>query len=113
MGMGQLDYALVNTGLPADHVLERHRREGLFALALSAEELRRIGDLGVTVVAGNLIEAGSEERLLWNKLDSIRHDPDVVAGELVGILAARAAEAPAAAPQEATQTRPAFRPAPS
>jgi uncharacterized cofD-like protein len=111
LGMGQLDYALVNTGLPAEHVLERHRREGLFALALSAEELRRIGELGVTVVAGNLIEAGSEERLLWNKLDSIRHDPAVVAGELVGILAARAAEAPATLTQGAT--RQVFRPAPS
>jgi uncharacterized cofD-like protein len=111
LGTGQLDYALVNTGLPAQHVLERHRREGLFALALSAEELRRIGELGVTVVAGNLIEAGSEERLLWNKLDSIRHDPAVVAGELVGILAARAAETPATLTQGAT--RPVFRPAPS
>jgi uncharacterized cofD-like protein len=113
LGMGQLDYALVNTGLPAEHVLERHRREGLYALALSAEELRRIGELGVTVVAGNLIEAGSEERLLWNKLDSIRHDPDVVASELVGIVAARAAEAPATVAEEGTQSQPAFRPAPS
>jgi uncharacterized cofD-like protein len=115
LGPGRLDYALVNTGLPPEHVLERHRRQGLYALALSAEELRRIGDLGVTVVAGNLIEAGSEERLLWNKLDSVRHDPALVARELSAIVATRAAEAvvAAAADAPAGQVRPAFRPATS
>ncbi|MDQ3700913.1 MAG: YvcK family protein [Chloroflexota bacterium] len=86
LGSGQLDVALVNTGLPPQHVTERHQRDGLFPLALSAEELRRIEALGVRVVAANLIEAGSEERLLWNKLDSVRHDPALVAQELVGIL---------------------------
>lgn len=86
LGTGQLDVALVNTGLPPQHVMERHQRDGLFPLALSAEELRRIEALGVRVVAANLIEAGSEERLLWNKLDSVRHDPALVAQELVGIL---------------------------
>ncbi|HVG98961.1 MAG TPA: gluconeogenesis factor YvcK family protein [Chloroflexota bacterium] len=112
LGSGQLDYALVNTGLPPEHVLERHRRQGLYALALSAEELRRIGDLGVTVVAGNLIEAGSEERLLWNKLDAVRHDPVLVATELAGIVAAReAVAATAAAAAPVSRGRPAFRPA--
>ena len=91
LGRQQLDYALVNTGLPPAHVAERHRRDGLFPLGLSAEELRRIGDLGVRVVAGNLIEAGSEERLLWNKLDAVRHDPALVARELVGIVEAHSA----------------------
>jgi hypothetical protein len=45
----------------------------------------------VRVVAGNLIEAGSEERLLWNKLDAVRHDPALVARELVGIVEAHRA----------------------
>jgi hypothetical protein len=85
--------------------VERHRRDGLFLLGLSAEELRKIGELGVQVVAGNLIEQGSEERLLWNKQDAVRHDPQLVARELAGIvdahqqaLAARAAETARALP---------------
>ena len=105
VGAGQLDVVLVNTGTPPPHVLERHRRDGLFLLGLSAEELRKIGELGVQVVAGNLIEQGSEERLLWNKQDAVRHDPQLVARELAGIvdahqqaLAARAAEAARALP---------------
>ena len=92
MGAGQVDYTLVNTGVPQAHVVERHRRDGLFLLGLSAEELRKIGDLGVNVVAGNLIEAGTEERSLWNKQDSIRHDPELVGRELAGIVGTRAAE---------------------
>jgi uncharacterized cofD-like protein len=100
LGAGQVDYVLVNTGVPPQPVLERHRRDGLFLLALSAEELRKIGELGVKVVAANLLEAASEERILWNKQDAIRHDPSLVASEVAGIMAAHA-EQRAAAPQAA------------
>jgi uncharacterized cofD-like protein len=112
LGAGQLDYALANTGVPPAHVLERHRREGLYALGLSPADLRQIGDLGVKVVAGNLIEAGTEDRLLWNKLDSVRHDPSLVARELLAIASAHQAaqaEVPAAAP--VSSPLPVFRPA--
>ena len=105
VGAGRLDYALVNTGVPQAAVVERHRRDGLYLLGLSAEELRKIGDLGVKVVAGNLIEAGTEERLLWNKQDSIRHDPELVGGEIaaiVGVPAAVAVGVTALQPQTAT-----------
>ena len=112
VGAGQLDYTLVNTGVPPEHVVERHRREGLYVLALSAEELRKIRELGVQVVAGNLIESGGEQRLLWNKQDSVRHDPALVARELVGIMAVPAQEAaPAAQRAPAVSTAPAPRPA--
>jgi uncharacterized cofD-like protein len=97
VGAGHLDYALVNTGVPPQHVLERHRRDGLYLLALSAEELRKIQELRVRVVAASLIEAASEERLLWNKQDAIRHDPALVAEELAGIVSAAADEAAAVA----------------
>ena len=104
LGPGQLDYTLVNTGVPPAQVVERHRREGLFVLALSAEELRKIRDIGVQVVAGNLIEVNSEERQLWNKQDAVRHDPALVARELVAIMAAPAPDAMLAA-------QPTFQPA--
>lgn len=102
LGAGNLDYTLVNTGVPPEHVLERHRRDGLYLLALSAEELRKIQDLGVRVVAANLVEAASEQRILWNKQDAVRHDPQLVADELGGILAgAREAVAAQAVPSGA------------
>ncbi|HEX2186137.1 MAG TPA: gluconeogenesis factor YvcK family protein [Chloroflexota bacterium] len=111
LGPGQLDVVLVNTGVPPAPVLERHRRDGLYLLALSAEELRRIDHLGVRVVAGNLIEAESEQRILWNKLDAVRHDPKLVAQELLQILLARRAAAGATQPAGAApRVTPALRP---
>jgi len=104
LGAGQLDYALLNTGVPQPAVVERHRRDGLYLLGLSAEELRKIGDLGVKVVAGNLIEAGTEERLLWNKQDAIRHDPELVGREIAAIAAARFSEAAQAATEPLLKT---------
>ncbi len=116
LGAGQLDVALINTGVPPEQVVERHRREGLYVLALSAEELRKIEALGVKVVASDLIETDAEVRQLWNKQDSVRHDPALVARELVGILAARAhapatIAAGAVEPAEVPARASAFRPA--
>ena len=91
LGPGTLDYSLINTGVPAAHVIERHRRDGLNLLTLSAEELRKINDFGVEVVATNLIEDASESRSLWNKVDTVRHDPTRVGLELAGLVAAVAA----------------------
>jgi uncharacterized cofD-like protein len=107
LGAGQLDYALVNTGVPPEHVVERHRREGLYVLALSAEELRKIKALNVQVVAANLIESGGVERQLWNKQDAVRHDPALVARELAGIVGVPAPQTvPAAQPALAPMLRP-------
>ena len=96
LGTGNLDYTLVNTGVPAAHIVDRHRREGLSLMTLSAAELRRINDLGVEVVATSLIETGSESRALWNKVDTVRHEPARVGAELASLMAviaeARAAE---------------------
>jgi uncharacterized cofD-like protein len=101
LGTGNLDYALVNTGVPAAHIVERHRREGLALMTLSAAEMRRINDLGVEVVATRLIETGTDSRVLWNKVDTVRHEPARVGAELASLMAviaeARAAELDATA----------------
>ncbi len=108
LGTGSLDYAMINTGVPAAHVVDRHRREGLSLLTLSAAELSRINDLGVEVMATSLIETGTEARALWNKVDTIRHDPSRVGFELAGLVSAvRAAQVAADAldPSEAPMPR--------
>lgn len=86
LGGGVVDVALLNTGVPPEAVAERHRRHGLHLLAVSAEELHKIEALDIRVVAAPLIEAGREERVLWNKQDTVRHDPALLARELLPIL---------------------------
>lgn len=85
LGADLLDYALINTGIPAESTLERFRRNGLLLLAITPEEVRKITDLGVQVVAGSMIEQRDAEYVLWNKQDAIRHDPAAVARELVEV----------------------------
>ncbi|MDE2992792.1 MAG: 2-phospho-L-lactate transferase CofD family protein, partial [Chloroflexota bacterium] len=85
LGADLLDYALINTGIPAEATLERFRRNGLLLLAITPEEVRKITDLGVQVVAGSMIEQRDAEYVLWNKQDAIRHDPAAVARELVEV----------------------------
>ena len=48
LGADLLDYALINTGIPAEATLERFRRNGLLLLAITPEEVRKITDLGVS-----------------------------------------------------------------
>ena len=49
----------------------------------------RIASLGVTPVVKDLAEISDMKRDLWQKQDSIRHDPAAVAETLMGLLQAR------------------------
>jgi len=85
LGPDLLDYTLINTGVPSEENLERFLRNGLLLLAITPEDIRKISSLGIQVVAGSMIEQPSDERVLWNKQDAIRHDPAAVARELVEV----------------------------
>lgn len=77
LGPGTLDLALVNRSSDtlSSYVIAQRAAEGLHLLAPDDEELRRIAELGVTPLVRNFAETGTGERTLWNKQDSIRHDP--------------------------------------
>lgn len=85
LGPDLLDYTLINTGVPSEENLERFLRNDLLLLAITPEDIRKISSLGIQVVAGSMIEQPSDERVLWNKQDAIRHDPAAVARELVEV----------------------------
>ena len=75
LGEGALDGVLVNSNIPPDPVLARYRDEGA--------ALVRMGD-GVSrhrvqVVLDDLVEDLDHKRILWEKQDFLRHDPDKLA----------------------------------
>ena len=72
LGDGVLDYVIVNDHLPPPEVMERYREAGA-QLVTSDEDLR---DLGPQVVEADLIEEMTSERVLWEKQDLLRHDPE-------------------------------------
>lgn len=87
LGPGGLDVALLNTARPRQEALDRLAKDRVYLMPAAADEVARISGMGVRPVLGAYIERGEDERVLWNKQDSIRHEPALVADELVRLLA--------------------------
>lgn len=76
LGPGVLTYALISQGDQiGPEVRAAYAALGLHLLAPDAHELAQIQALGVSPIVRPLLEASSGPRQLWNKLDTIRSDP--------------------------------------
>jgi uncharacterized cofD-like protein len=79
LGPEALDVALINRSENlAPQLVEEYAAEGLHLLRPRDEELRQIAELGVTPLVRNFAETGEGKRTLWNKQDTIRHDPTLL-----------------------------------
>jgi uncharacterized cofD-like protein len=86
LGEGTLDAALINRSQGIDEaLLAAFAVDGLHPLFPTDEEIARIAALGVQPVVRDLAERASGKRELWNKQDTIRHDP-VLLGEALRAL---------------------------
>jgi uncharacterized cofD-like protein len=86
VGAGNLDVVMLNTGQAPAGVANRLAADGVNVMPVGESEVQHIQSLGLTPMLGHYIEATSEERALWNKQDSIRHDPQRIAHALVELL---------------------------
>lgn len=79
VGPGTLDLALINRAesLRPDLVAQ-YVAEGLRLLHPTDDELERIAALGVQPLVRNFAENSEGKRTLWNKQDTIRHDPTLL-----------------------------------
>ncbi len=80
LGEGVLDYVILNSGRPPDSILKRYEGDG--AALVKADEYSG----GVKAVVEDVMEDISEKRILWEKQDLIRHDPDKLARVLIETL---------------------------
>ena len=78
-----LDYAMFNNYFPGDAVMERYRAEGA-QLVVADERTRR---MGVKIAEGSLVEDLDQKRVLWEKQDLLRHNPDRLADAVCRIFA--------------------------
>lgn len=83
LGEGVLDYVLVNDGMPKKEVVEKYEREGAKMVRLDPDT----HNLFVKIVKADLIEDLEKTRVLWEKQDLLRHDPDKLAGAICRIYA--------------------------
>jgi uncharacterized cofD-like protein len=75
LGAGTLDAAVINASTPTTAQLARLAAEGLELLAVNPATIAAVAALGVRPVVADLTEQTADERALWNKQDTIRHDP--------------------------------------
>jgi len=71
----ELDLVLVNSKIPPREVIERYRSEGAELVEIDEDLFR----LDVRVVTADLIENIQGFRILWEKADLLRHDPEKLA----------------------------------
>lgn len=89
LGPGVLDTVLINRSAALDaDLLAEFVAEGLHPLQPDDSELAEIARLGVEPIVGDFGENRSERRVLWQKQDSIRHDPARLGRALAALLAA-------------------------
>jgi len=81
LGEGALDGVLVNSNVPPEPVLARYREEGAGLVHLDDGVSRH----RVQIILDDLVETLDHHRILWEKQDLLRHDPDKLA-ELISSL---------------------------
>ena len=75
LGDGALDYVLVNNRVPSPQVFQRYEAAGA-RLLVADNDLR---NLGPQVIEADLCENVDPTRVLWEKEDLLRHDPEKLA----------------------------------
>ena len=89
LGGAGLDAVLLNDDPPPAHLRDHHADEGMHYLEPTSEEVSKIEALGVDVAMAPIIDKWSGPRELWNKQDTIRHDPARVSNALLKLMDAR------------------------
>lgn len=83
---GRLDYALLNSRVPSDALRAVYAKDGVQVLLPSDDDVAQIKALGVNVQVEDLAQLTAGKRELYDKQDSIRHDPAAVAAALMRLL---------------------------
>jgi len=83
LGDGVLDYVIVNNNIPRKDILDKYQKEGA-AVVLMDEG---VYNLNVNVKKADLVEDLNQKRVLWEKQDLLRHDPDKLADSICRVYA--------------------------
>jgi uncharacterized cofD-like protein len=86
LGPGVLDIALINGSRPAAAALEQYAADGVTMLQPDTTEIAAIADMGIQPLVRDLAEQVDQKRNLWNKQDSVRHDPTSLSAALKELL---------------------------
>jgi len=80
---GDLDFVVLNNKSPTDELIEAYKNENAH---LIENDIDVIENLGVSVIFEDLLDDVKEKKLLWEKKNLLRHDPDKISELLVGLI---------------------------
>ena len=90
LGLGILDYVVLNSSKPGADLMELYARERVNVLLPTPQEVHKIETMNVKPVLADVADTRSGKRALWQKQDTIRHSPELIADTLMSLLAERA-----------------------
>ena len=83
LGDGVLDYVIVNNNIPRKDILDKYQKEGAEVVLMD----EGVYNLNVNVKKADLVEDLNQKRVLWEKQDLLRHDPDKLADSICRVYA--------------------------
>ncbi|MCY4147056.1 MAG: 2-phospho-L-lactate transferase CofD family protein [Chloroflexi bacterium] len=89
LGLGILDYVVLNSTPPSKDLLDLYARERVNVLLPTPDEIHKIKTMNVKPVLADVADTRSGKRALWQKQDTIRHNPELIANTLMGLVGER------------------------
>ncbi len=83
LGEGVLDYVIVNNNIPRNDIIDRYQKEGAEVVLMD----EGVYNLNINVKKSDLVEDLNQKRVLWEKQDLLRHDPDKLADSICRVYA--------------------------
>ncbi|MBD3253424.1 uridine diphosphate-N-acetylglucosamine-binding protein YvcK, partial [Candidatus Pacearchaeota archaeon] len=77
------DFVIINTKQPNEKLIEAYKKENAGLVENDSEEIEK---LGIRVIAENVLDETAEKKMLWEKKDLLRHDPDKTAEVLMRLI---------------------------
>ena len=90
LGLGILDYVVLNSTRPSDDLLELYAREKVNVLLPTKEEIHKNKTKNFKPELADVADTQSGKRALWQKQDTIRHNPELIANTLMELVGQRA-----------------------
>ncbi len=91
LGLGILDYVVLNSTQPSAELMDLYARERVNVLLPTPEEIHKIKTMNVAPVLADVADTRSGKRALWQKQDTIRHNPQLIAAILLDLMSERLA----------------------
>ena len=80
---GKIDYVIANNKNPLKELLDSYKKENGY---LVENDVSGVEKLGVQLILGDFLDDVDQKKILWEKKDLLRHNPQKIAKELINLI---------------------------